>query len=84
MTGSFDEQERRAAAQMERDHPGWAVLWGTHTRLYWAFPTFHAPPGTMIAAPDTAGLATRMQHTELATRAHMPPRASQPRGNDSA
>src|ERR1035438_1018972 len=57
MTPPYDEQQLRAAAQTERAHPGWAVIWGTHTRMYWAFPTFHAPPGTMIAAPDTAGLA---------------------------
>jgi hypothetical protein len=83
MTPLYDEQQRRAAAQAERAHPGWAVLWGTHTRMYWGFPRFQAPPGTMIAAPDTAGLITRMQHTELAARAHMPPPAS-PGGNDSA
>ena len=83
MTPLYDEQQRRAAAQAERAHPGWAVLWGTHTRMYWGFPRFQAPPGTMIAAPDTAGLITRMQHTELATRAHMPPPAS-PRGNNNA
>jgi hypothetical protein len=91
MTPPFDEQEHRAAAQAEHNHPGWAVLWGTHTRMYWGFPRFQAPPGTVIAAPDTAGLITRMQHTELAARAHMP-RApgtanttSQPtQGNDNA
>jgi hypothetical protein len=78
MTGSFDEQEQRAAAWIERDHPQWLILWGVHTRLYWGFPRFQAPPGTMIAAPDTAGLITRMQHTELAARAHKPPPASPP------
>jgi hypothetical protein len=84
MTPPYDEQQHRTAAQAERQFPGWVVLWGTHTRMYWGFPRFHAPPGTMITAPDTAGLITRMQHTELAARAHTPPPASQPRGNDSA
>ena len=72
MTRPFDEQEHRAAAQAEHNHPGWAVLWGTHTRLYWAFPRFHAPPGTIITAPGTAELTARMQHAELTARAHMP------------
>jgi hypothetical protein len=80
MTGSFDQKEHRTAAGIEHDHPRWLILWGTHTRLYWAYPRFHAPPGTMIAAPDTAGLITRMQHAKLAARAHMPPPASQPTG----
>jgi hypothetical protein len=65
-----DPDQRRAAAQIAQHSPQWVVIWGTHTRLYWAFPRFHAPPGTIITAPGTAELTTRMQHTELATRAH--------------
>jgi hypothetical protein len=80
----FDPDQRNAAARIEHDHPQWLIVWGAHTRLFWAFPRFQAPAGTIIAAADTAELTTRMQHTELASRAHMPPRASQPRGNDSA
>ena len=91
MAPRFDDQEHRAAARMERDYPGWAVLWGAHTRLYWGFPRFQAPAGTVIAAPDTAGLITRMQHAELTARAHMPRPHEPPRttshptqGNDNA
>ena len=91
MTPRFDDQEHRAAARMERDYPGWAVLWGTHTRLFWAFPRFHAPPGTVITAPGTAELTTRMRHAELAARAHMPrppgtahTTIQPPQGNDNA
>ena len=91
MTPRFDDQEHRAAARMERDYPGWAVLWGAHTRLYWGFPRFQAPAGTIVAAPDTAGLITRMQHAEFAARAHMPRPPRTPRtiiqptqGNDNA
>ncbi len=91
MTPPFDEHEQRAAARIERDHPQLLILWGTHTRLFWAFPRFHAPAGTVIAAPDTAGLTSRMQHTELTTRAHMPRPAQTPgtisqppQGNDNA
>jgi hypothetical protein len=52
--------------------------------MYWGFARFQAPAGTVITAPGTATLITRMQHSELAARAHMPPAASHPRGNDSA
>lgn len=54
-------------------------------------PRFYAPPGTVIAAPGTAELITRMQHAELAARAHMPRPPRTPRttsrptqGNDNA
>jgi hypothetical protein len=80
----FDPDQQRAAARIERDHPQWLIVWGAHTRLFWAYPRFQAPTGTMVAAPDTAELTARMQQIELASSAHMPPRASQPRGNDSA
>jgi hypothetical protein len=75
----FDPDQRRAAAQIAQHSPQWVVLWGTHTRLYWAFPRFHAPPGTIITAPGTAELTTRMQHTELTARAHMPRPPQTPR-----
>ena len=74
-----DPDQRRAAAQIAQHSPQWVVIWGTHTRLYWAFPRFHAPPGTIITAPGTAELTTRMQHTELAARAHMPRPPQTPR-----
>jgi hypothetical protein len=83
MTSPFDEPERRAAARLENGHPGWLIIWGYYSRLYWAFPRFHAPPGTIIAAPGTAELTTRMQHTELAIGAHPPPPAT-PGGTNHA
>jgi anti-sigma regulatory factor (Ser/Thr protein kinase) len=58
-----DGDPRRTAARIAWHSPQWVVLWGTHTRLYWGFPRFQAPPGTMIAAPDTAALIIRMRHT---------------------
>jgi hypothetical protein len=80
MTGGLhDEHERAIAAQAERDHPHWAVLWGTHTRHYWAYPRFQAPPGTIIAAADLRTLAAQMNRAEL-TASNPPPA---PRGNDT-
>ena len=75
----FDPDQRRAAARIAQHSPQWVVIWGTHTRLYWAFPRFHATPGTIITAPGTAELTTRMQQTELAARAHMPRPPQTPR-----
>jgi hypothetical protein len=66
MTRLYDEHQHRIAARIEDAHPGWLVMWGTQTRMYWAYPRFHAPPGTVIAEPGTRQLTTRMHHTELA------------------
>jgi hypothetical protein len=41
-------------------------MWGCHSRLYWAFPRFNAPQGTVIAAPDPAGLTEHMRQAERA------------------
>jgi hypothetical protein len=57
MTGSFDEQEQRAAARIDRDHPRWLILWGAHTRLFWAF-----------RAPRGASLHSRRSREELGGR----------------
>jgi hypothetical protein len=32
--------------------------------MYWAFPLFSAPPGTIITAPDPAALAAQMRQAE--------------------
>ena len=76
----YDEHERRTAAQIGRDHPHWLILWGTHSRLWWAYPRFRARPGTIISATTTRELLTSMRHTELAARPGPPPRppAAQP------
>jgi hypothetical protein len=72
MTGPYDQHHHRIAAQIQGTHPGWLVMWGTHTRLYWAYPRFGAPPGTVFAEPGTPELITRMHHAELAARAQPP------------
>jgi len=82
MTAGPDDLARATAQRIERDHPGWLILWGYHSRLYWAFPRFQAPPGTIVAAPDAAELTTRMQHAELAASAHRPPPRQPRRGTD--
>ena len=63
----YDQHEQHTAARIGRDHPHWLILWGTHSRLWWAYPRFRAAPGTIISAPTPGDLLTRMRHTELAT-----------------
>jgi hypothetical protein len=66
VTGHLDDQQQRFAAQMQRDHPDWVIMWGYHSRLYWAFPLFNAPKGTVLAAPGPAELTESIGRAELA------------------
>jgi len=63
--GLCDPQEHTTAARIERGNPRWLVIWGTHSRRYFAFPRFNAQPGTIITGPGTAELLDGMRHTEL-------------------
>jgi hypothetical protein len=64
-----DDQERRVATEIERSHPNWVVLWGCYTRLFWAFPHFLAPQGTIVSAPGPDRLLADMHSVELEARA---------------
>jgi hypothetical protein len=68
VTRPYDPAARRAAHRITQRNPGWLVLWGAWSREFWAFPTFHVPPGTLVHAPTPAGLLALMEKTELATR----------------
>jgi hypothetical protein len=63
--GPCDPHEHDTAARIERGNPRWAIIWGTHSRQYFAFPRFTATPGTIITAPATTELLDRMRHAEL-------------------
>jgi hypothetical protein len=72
---SLDTHQRRIAAQIQRDHPAWLIIWGTHTRMYWAFGRF-STPSAIIAAPGPRELTDLMRRAELA--AARPPATSSP------
>lgn len=73
----YDPAKREAAARLARDHPAWLVMWGPHSRRYFAYPTFNAPPGTVLTATSSGGLRARMRQAELASAARQP-RVPQP------
>ncbi len=75
-----DDQKRRVAAEIELSHPNWVVLWGCYTRLFWAFPHFLAPQGTIVSAPGPDRLLADMHSVELEMRAsqQLEMRVSQP------
>ena len=67
--GIIDDQERRVAAEIERAHPNWIVMWGCYTRMFWAFPRFLVPRGTIVSAPGPDKLLADMQSVELEVKA---------------
>lgn len=71
----YDPSERLTAARLTHRNPHWLVTWGAHSRMYWAFPLFSAPSGTIIPASDPAALTAelRQAQTALAARPRVRP-----------
>lgn len=59
-----DDDHQETAREIEQQQPGWMVLYGTYSHEYVAFPLFHAPPGTILAAAYPPALIARIQQTE--------------------
>lgn len=55
--------ERRAARELERAHPGFVIVWGSFSRQFVAFPLF-GPPGTHFSAADPRDLERQMSQAE--------------------
>jgi hypothetical protein len=65
----YDPGQRLTAARIQQASPHWLLMWGTHSRRYFAFPLFAAPPGTIVTASGPDRLLTRMRQAEAATAA---------------
>jgi hypothetical protein len=61
-----------AAAQLQRDHKHWLVLWGCYTHSYVAFPLFHAPRGTILIASAPGEMVTKMRREERSAGVQVP------------
>ena len=71
----YDPRQRQAAAGLQHRNQHWRTCWGYHSRRYWAFPLFAAPPGTIISATSEPGLTAGMRQAEAAVAARPRPRA---------
>ena len=70
----YDPHQRLTTARLQHANPHWLLLWGTHSRRYYAFPLFTAPRGIIITSPDPDRLLKRMRQTEaIAARPGVPP-----------
>jgi hypothetical protein len=59
-----DSENRQTAQEIERQHPGWIVIWGAYSQQYVAFPKFRVPPGNILTAGYPPALAERMRAVE--------------------
>jgi hypothetical protein len=50
------------------------VMWGCYSRLYWAFPRFPVPKGTIISVSDPDSLVAEIDDIEAESH-WQPPRA---------
>src|SRR5260370_37851932 len=62
-----DQAQREQAARIGEVFPHWLVMWGAHSREYWAYPRFGAPKGTMAHSADPSDLAATMRKMQTAT-----------------
>jgi hypothetical protein len=65
----YDLSDRRTAARIQQASPHWLVMWGPHSRRFFAFPLFRAPPGTIVTASGPDRLLARMRQAEAAATA---------------
>ena len=61
----IDDPERQAAAEIEQSNSRWMVMWGCYSRLFWAYPLFLVPKGTIVSAPDRDQLLATMHSVEV-------------------
>ncbi len=65
MRPELDESARTIAQRIGRDFPQWLVMWGTYSRVYWAYPTFPAPGGTIVHSHDPGELTRQMREIQM-------------------
>jgi hypothetical protein len=63
-----DEECRTVAEDIERQRPGWMVLWGTYSKRFVAFPLFPIQRRTILVASYPDALLARMEEVESAAR----------------
>jgi hypothetical protein len=67
-----ERRQRETAGQLARRHPYWLVMYGPHSRKFWAYPVFNVPVGTYAGAEDPAELESRMRVIEMTFLRGMP------------
>ncbi|MER6828529.1 hypothetical protein ABT352_21300 [Streptosporangium sp. NPDC000563] len=64
---TWDHEARAEAAMLEITQPGWAVLYGTSSRLFHAIATWPVPEPLIICDRTAEGLRAQMREAERTT-----------------
>lgn len=83
MSYLHDDDGRRIAAQLEREHSNWMVIFGAYTRQFIAFPRFQRQRPAFLVARYPDALADRMDRTERELHISRPEKRDYPMGNDA-
>ena len=51
----YDPSHRLTAARIQHSSPHWLLMWGTHSRRYYAYPLFTAPRASSSPHPTPTG-----------------------------
>ncbi len=60
----WDDPQRQVVGSLRQRHPGWMIVYGRYSRMYWAFPKFTVFPGNYFGATDPSELDQRMLTAE--------------------
>lgn len=62
------QRNRQMAESLRQRHPGWMVMYGTYSQMFWAFPLFTTLPGHYAGAADPVELDRLMTVAEASLR----------------
>jgi hypothetical protein len=61
----WDERQRAQAAHLDALEPGWAILYGPWSRVFFAFAAWPAPRALVVGARTPEGLWDAMRQAEM-------------------
>ncbi|MET8047796.1 hypothetical protein ABZU75_09330 [Streptosporangium sp. NPDC005286] len=67
---TWDHEARAEAAMLEITWPGWAVLYGTGSRLFHAIATWSTPEPLLLCDRTVEGLKAQMREAEMTALLH--------------
>ena len=68
MVPEEDDAGRAIAEEIQRQRPGWLVIWGVYTRRYTAYPLFPVRRRVIVIAYYPQALIERMDKAERLLR----------------
>jgi len=60
ITGDGHPGPHEVVARIQREYPGWFVMWSRYYQEFYAFPCFSVPKGTVLHHADPRQLVVQM------------------------